>query len=214
MHPSYRKIVDMVSKKELRIDGVEIDYGNFLPGKKVAEFFGLSDEQLAEMKKIGIERLQEKQKRELSLTKINEASDFGIVFDVPADPAFAASEATRFTEQIAQRFGPDVAAMLQPSIEAAYGDLTYPRHVRYKLTLSKNQAPANASEETRAMYEGLYDYTLSTNQNEDGSYMTDAQGLMVRGGGSSTGTFNLNDTKPEAHRPRYHYLWEREMRRK
>lgn len=60
----YRKIVEMVSKGELRIEGVDINYGNFLPGEKVAEFFGLSEEQLAEMKRIGFERLQEKQRRE------------------------------------------------------------------------------------------------------------------------------------------------------
>lgn len=139
-----------------------------------------------------------------------------MVVDLPADPEFAAAEAARFTEDIHQGFGSDVAAMLQKSIEGAYGDSASPRHVRYNLTLRDDLAnlPADAPQETRAMYEGMYDYKLSINCNKDGSYMTDEQGQMLRGGGSSSGSMNLNDTKPDAHRPRYHYLWERAMGRK
>ena len=173
----YRKIVEMVSKGELRIDGVSINSENFLPGDKVAEFFGLSEDELAKMKQLGLERLQEKQRRELSLAKVSEVSGSGMVVDLPDDPEFAATEAARFTEDIHQNFGPDVAAMLQKSIEGVYGDLDSPRHVRYSLTRRDDLAnlPINAPQEIRAIYGEMYDYKLSINCNEDGSFMANEQ---------------------------------------
>lgn len=194
---------------------MRIDNQNFLPGDKVGEFFDLSDEQLGEMKRLGLNRLREKQNREQSLAKIHKVSETGVVFDLPADPEFATAEAARFVEDLSLAFGADVAAMLQPSISEAYGDSTSPRHVRYNLTRRDDLANVpNASQEIRAMYEGMYNCNTQINQNEDGSYMTDENGNPLRGGGSSSGTFNLTDTKPDAFRPRYHYLWEREMGRR
>ena len=64
------------------------------------------------------------------------------------------------------------------------------------------------------MHEEMYDYKLSINCNEDGSFMANEQGNVQRSGSSSAGTLSLSDTKPDAHRPRYHYLWERAMGRK
>lgn len=174
----YRKIVEMVRKGELRINGVDINGENFLPGDKVAEFFDLSGDQLAEMKRLGLERLQEKKNREQSLAKIQEVSESGMVFDLPADPDFSAIKAAQFTEDLRRTFGPDVAAMLQPSIETAYSESVAPRYVRYSLTRRDELAnlPADAPKEVRASYEGMYDYKISTNQNEDGSYMRNEQG--------------------------------------
>jgi hypothetical protein len=213
---SYRKIVDMVSKGKLRIDGVQIDSQSFLPGDQVGEFFGLSDEQLNEMKRLGFERLRERENREQSLAKIHEVSEAGMVFDLPADSEFATTEAARFVEDLSLAFGPDVAAMLHPSVSDAYGDFGFSRHVRYSLTRRDDMGdlPANAPKELRAMHEAMYDFKIQTNQNEDGSYMEDDKGHFLRGGGSSTGILYLNDPKPESYRPRYHYLWEREMKRR
>ncbi|MEO5714613.1 MAG: hypothetical protein ABIT37_14095 [Luteolibacter sp.] len=213
---SYSKIVDMVSRGELRISGVDINSENFMPGEKMAEFFGLSGEQLAEMKRLGLERLREKQNHEQTLAKIQEVSESGMVLDLPADPAFAAAEAAKFTESISQSFGPDVADMLQTSVKEVYRDFDAPRHVRYNMTRNDSLAnlPANAPQEIRAMQEGLRDFKVSINQDEDGSYMKDPQGMILPNSGSSSGTYNLNDTTPDAYRPRYHDLWEREMGRK
>jgi hypothetical protein len=102
--------------------------------------------------------------------------------------------------------------MLQPTITQAYGDCNALRHVRYSLTPRDDLANVpNATEEIRAMYEGMYDFKTQTNQNEDGSYMKDETGNYLPGGGSASGTVNVNDTKPEAHRPRYHNLWVQKM---
>lgn len=112
--------------------------------------------------------------------------------------------------------GGKVAAMLQKSIEGAYGDLDSTRHVRYSLTRRDDMADGTSSmsQETRAMLEGMHDFKLSINQNEDGTYMSNAQGGFLTGASSSAGTLNINDTKQGAFRPRYHYLWERAMGRK
>ena len=48
----------------------------------------------------------------------------------------------------------------------------------------------------------------------DGSPIRNEQENLLGSSSSSAGTLSLNDTKPEAHRPRYHYLWERAMGRK
>lgn len=199
----YRKIVDMVSKGELRIDGVQIASDTFSPGIKVGEFFDLSGEQLAEMKRLGLARLRERQNREQSLAKIHEISESGIVFDLPADREFAAAEAAQFVEDLSLAFGADVAAMLQPSISDAYGECNAPRHIRYSLTRRHELA-----------HGGMCDCTTRINQNEDGSFMTDKQGNFLPNGSSSTGIFDYYDTRPEAYRPRYHDLWERERGRR
>ncbi len=114
---SYRKIVNMVSAGELQINGVGINSENFSPDNKVAEFFGLSEDQIEEMKRIGQEHLQKLRDRQTSLAKVQEVSETGIVFDLPADPEFAKMEVAGFIGDLGRAFGTDVAAMLQPSVE-------------------------------------------------------------------------------------------------
>jgi len=207
-------MVEMVAEGKLRISGVQIDSQSFMPGDQVGEFFGLSDDQLEEMKRLGFERLRERQNREQSLAMVHEVSDSGIVFELPADSEFSSAQAAEFTEDLRRAFGPDVAAMLEPSINQAYADSAAPRLVRYRLTRRDELANVpNASEEIRAMHAGMHHFSIPVNQNEDGSFMTDEQGMSLRGG-SHMGTVNLNDTKPESFRPRYHFLWEREMSRR
>ncbi len=211
----YRKLFEMVSEGKLQLDGVRINNENFLPDRNVAEFFGLSEEQVAEMKLIGLERLRKRQDREHGRAIVQEVSETGIVFDLPPDPEFAAAEAAAFVEDLSRAFGPEVAAMLQPSVEQAYQDSKFPSHVRYVLTPRPlPEAAENASEEIREMLKGQYEYTISSNQNEDGSYMTDKRGNSMGNGWSSGGGFNLRETSPETARPRFHYMWERTMGRK
>jgi hypothetical protein len=95
------------------------------------------------------------------------------------------------------------------------GLLNLPSHVRYSLTRREDPATIEKHpEEIRAMHEVMYDFQVKVNQNEDGSYMTDDQGMMLRNGGGASGSLNRNDTSSEAYRPRYPYIWERETGRK
>lgn len=63
----------------------------------------------------------------------------------------------------------------------------------------------------RVMREGRYRYVIGINQNDDGSYMRDKQGQTLPGASNSSGSVDLNDTHPEAWRPRFHDIWERKM---
>jgi hypothetical protein len=206
-----RRIVAMMSAGELMVNGVAINGDTLMPDEKVKEFLDLTDEQLETMKQMGRERLQAKEQHEESITKVLKSSDNEIVFDVPGDPAFAAEEKETYIEEIRKEFGPDVAAVLQTSIGYAYREFDFPRHVRYTLTPHADRIPEDAPPEIRQMMESQRDFKLSVNQNEDGTYMTGDQGMVLPGAQSSGGSIQLHNPKPDAWAPRYHYLWEREQ---
>jgi hypothetical protein len=204
-----RRVVAMMSAGELQVGGVDINGDSLMPGEKVKEFLDLTDEQFETMKQIGRQRLQAMQEHEQSITNnIVKVSEQEMVFDILADPAFAEREKDAFTEEIRKEFGPDVAAVLQSSIKEAYREFAFPRHVRYTLSPRPDPVPDSAKGEIRQMLEGLRDFKIGVNQNEDGTYMTDEQGMILPGSSGSSGTVSLHDPKPDAWRPRYHYLWQ------
>ncbi|MCW1925073.1 hypothetical protein OKA05_21105 [Luteolibacter arcticus] len=204
-----RRVVGMMSDGKLTIPGVDFRGDSLQPGEQVKEFFDLSDEEFEAMKEMGRERLRKREDHEQSLAKIREASEDRMIFDVPADPGFAEAQRAEFGEEVRKVFGRDVAAALQLSIDQAYREFEFPRHVNYSLKWRENTVADNAPPEIRAMLEGMHDFKIGVNTNEDGSYMTDAQGMILQGASSSSGSLNVNDTKEGRFVPRYHYLWER-----
>jgi hypothetical protein len=208
-----RRIVAMMNSGELEVGGVGINGESLMPGDKVKEFLDLTDDQLETMKQMGRQRLQAKQEHEQSITNIVKASESELVFDIPGDPAFAKQEKEAFTEAIRKEFGPDVAAVLQESIKDAYREFEFPRHVSYSLSPRPDPVPDDAHGDIRELLGGLRDFKVSVNQDEDGNYMTDENGMILPGSRSSTGTVSLHDTT-NGWRPRYHYLWEQQNRRK
>ena len=193
-----RRIVGMMGKGELAISGVNIDSLSLQPGQKVKEFLDLTDEQLETMARMGRARLRAKQEHEESIATIQKATDQEFIFDVSADPAFAASEKEAFIEDLRKEFGPDVADMLQTSIGQAYIDFEHPRHVRITVTPDSDDPDMNY-------------VTVGVNQNEDGTFMKNERGMTLPNAHGLSGSIHRN--KPDATFSRYHYLWAREKQR-
>ncbi|MEK7951767.1 hypothetical protein [Luteolibacter soli] len=201
-----RRIVAMMSKGDLVVNGVSINGDTLMPEEKVKEFLDLTDDQFETLKQIGRDQLQQRQQHEQATLKMVKSTADEIVFDLPADPAFAARQKESYIEALRKELGPDVAAVLQSSAGAACDGFLHPRHVRYTLTPRKDSIPENMPPQLRRTFEAMYNFTTSVNQNEDGTYMTDERGVTLLGGQSSSGSISLYDPKPDAWQPHFHYL--------
>jgi len=193
-----RRIVGMMGAGELAVSGVCIDALSLQPGQKVKEFLDLTDEQLETMAQMGRDRLRAKQEHEETMATIQKATDQEFIFDVGADPAFAAREKEAFIEDLRKEFGPDIAAVLQTSIGQAYIDFEHPRHVRITATPD--------SDDPTMTY-----VAVGVNQNEDGTFMKDERGMTLPNAHGLQG--NIHRDKPDSTFSRYYYLWQQQKER-
>ncbi|MEK7951768.1 hypothetical protein [Luteolibacter soli] len=206
-----RRIVAMMSKGELSVNGVSINGDSLMPDNKVKEFLDLTDDQLETMKQIGRDQLQAEQEHERSITKVLKVSEGEFICEIPADPDFQATQTAALTEKIRKEFGPDVAAVLQTSIAQAYAEYQAPRHVQLTLARDPRYAAVegNLAPDARAMIEGIRNVTVSVNQNDNGTFMTDERGVTLPGIQGLKGTTNIN--QPDPFFARYYYLWQQEQ---
>ncbi len=205
----YARLMGLVADGTLRVSGVDIRGDTLIPSDEVKDFFGLTQEEFGEMKEMGRRRLQARQEHEAEMAVIRSASDEGIEFELPADPTFGETQAAEYVEALSRRFGPHVAGVLGESAKSAYGDLSYARIVKYTLSMNESNREmllrTDLPETIRDSMEGTRNYEIKQ-QNIDES------GNSAPGITGSNGSMNLNDTGADAHRPRYHFLWERRDR--
>jgi hypothetical protein len=192
------RIIDMMGKGELIVAGVDIDAFSLEPGQKVKEFLNLTDEQIQAMTQMGRDRLRAKQEHEETMATIQKSTDREFIFDVAADPAFAAREKEAYREDISKAFGSDVAAVLQHSIDHAYIDFEHPRHVSITATPDKGDP-------------NMTYVTVGVNRNEDGSFMKDELGRTLPNAHGLEGAIYRD--KPDATFSRYYSLWQEKKQR-
>jgi hypothetical protein len=196
----------LIADGKLRVSGVGFESDTLMPGDEVKDFFGLTLAEFDEMKEMGRTRLLARQNREAAMAVVRSSSEDCIEFELPADPTFSETQASEYIEDLSHRFGPQVAGILGNSIKGIYGDIKYARAVKYALSINESHKEmllrTDLSKEIRDSMEGTRDYKMEQQS-------LDASGNPAPGISGSTGSLNLNDTSAEAHRPRYHFLWER-----
>ncbi len=202
----YARLMGLIADGKLRVSGVDFRGDTLMPGDEVKEFFGLTQAEFDEMKQMGRTRLLVRQDREAAMAVVRSSSEDRIEFELPADPTFAETQASEYIEDLSHRFGPQVAGVLGQSVKDAYGDLNHARIVKYTLSINESDMEmlrrTDLPKKIRDNMEGTRNYQMEQQS-------LDASGNIAPGITGSSGTLNLNDTSAEAHRPRYHFLWER-----